>query len=79
VRLLGACSQEEHHVWVTDDLHDCALVLELFQFVLLYDLPLYFLDGYSGIFPPASVDQPVTSFRDLPIEYQVSMSDLVVS
>jgi hypothetical protein len=28
--LFGTCSQEEHYIWVADDLHDCTLVLKLF-------------------------------------------------
>lgn len=75
---LCASTQEEHDVWMPNDLHDCAFVLELFQLVLLDNLLLDFFDCNCGILPTTSVDNSVATFRQLAIIMKLVEWDFVV-
>lgn len=75
---LCACSQEKDDIWMPDDLHHSALILELLELVLLDDLLLDFLDGHGGVLPPASVYDTIATFRQLSVIVQLVEWDLII-
>ena len=78
VGCLGTSSQEQHNVGMPDDLHDSALILELFQLVLLDDLALDLLDGNNRVLPAAPVHDSITSLGELSVVRDLIEWDLVV-
>jgi hypothetical protein len=63
---------------VANDLHDSALVLELFELVLLYDFLLDFFDGHRCVLPSASIHYTVATLGQLSVVLQLVEWDLVV-
>ena len=78
VGLPGAGPEEENNVWVADDLHHCALILELLQFVLFNDFSFDLFDCDDGVLPATAIDDAVAAFRQLPIVAQLSKWNFVV-
>ena len=68
IRLFGASSQEQNNIWMSNNFHDSTLILELLKLILFDDLSFDFLDSYSSMLPPTTVDYTVATFRELPIK-----------
>ena len=78
VGLPGAGPEEENNVWMADDLHHCALILELLQFVLFNDFSFDLFDCDDGVLPATAIDDAVAAFRQLPIVAQLIKWNFVV-
>lgn len=75
---LCASTKEQNNVWVANDLHDGALVLELFQFVLFNNLALDFFDSDDRVLPAATIYDTIATLGELTIVAQLIKWNLVV-
>ena len=61
-----------------DNLHDCALIFEFLQFILLNNFFLNFLDSNSCVLPFTSVNNTVAALTQFSIVLKLREWDLVV-
>ena len=78
VGLPGAGPEEENNVRMADDLHHCALILELLQFVLFNDFSFDLFNCDNGMLPPTPINDTVATFRQLTVVAQLIEWNFVV-
>ena len=61
-----------------DNFHDCAFILEFFEFVLLNDFTLDLLDSYYCVLPSSSVNNTISSFGKLSIIRELLEGNFIV-
>ena len=63
---------------MSNDLHHSTLILELLQLVLLNNFLLNLFYCYHCVFPSSTIDNTITTFRDLLIQVYIVEVDFVV-